>query len=749
MRGKFLTLLFLALPASLVAQAGSDETTPVAPALPPHVAPPPDKPATCDLGCLTAEKQGGGREHFWAEGSVDFQIGDLRIQADRIDLFESAIASGGTSRRIVALGNVVFVREQERLAGQRLEMDLATNRGVFEDAVGYMEPGVFIEADRIERLDADTYRMTGAKFTSCAQPNPRWGFTTSSATIHREDKIVAKNVLFRVKAVPSFYIPYFQYPLKRSQRSTGLLFPRFGFSEQRGYALGAGFFWASGRSHDSTFLLDYYSRFGTGLTHELRYLRLGGSQGRFRSNIVQRSEVEGRDYDLDWSAVQNLPGSFRASLNVRRFSSTTFQQQYQDDLDRASVRSQGGSFNVQGRLLGNNVQLVTEFNETFFGDELTRSIRRLPTLRISRSPKRIGRTGIVLRYEARAERLSQGVQDLTAPYARFDFSPEISRPMSTSFLQVNPRLGFHYTHYSDTLTDEGLDGVALNRPVLEGTVDVRGPTFSRVFNTPGSGYSPRFKHEIGPEFYWVYRTPVDDFDLIPKFDGIDQLLGTNQVSYGLVQRILAKRPVRNTDKLRTHELFLWNIFQTYYVQIGEGQNEFDPNFSSSAFGPGGVPSHYSPIKSRIRLTPTRNIRLQHDTEYDINFNQFRVQSLSLRWNFGGGNIGGSWSRAEQLSELPEERVPRRNTIRAGAQVAIAGRRLVLSGSTDYDLLKKSLIRSSARLRYRVQCCGLMLETIQFRFNTRDERQFRFAIELENLGTIGLGGDQGLVTEASR
>ena len=99
---------------------------------------------------------------------------------------------------------------------------------------------------------------------------------------------------------------------------------------------------------------------------------------------------------------------------------------------------------------------------------------------------------------------------------------------------MNPRLGFRYTRYSDTLTDDGLDGPALDRPVFEATVGVRGPTFSRVFTTPGFGYSPRLKHEIGPEFNWIYRTAVDEFDVIPKFDGIDHLLGTNQLSYGLV-----------------------------------------------------------------------------------------------------------------------------------------------------------------------------------------------------------------------
>jgi len=43
----------------------------------------------------------------------------------------------------------------------------------------------------------------------------------------------------------------------------------------------------------------------------------------------------------------------------------------------------------------------------------------------------------------------------------------------------------------------------------------------------------------------------------------------------------------------------------------------------------------------------------------------------------------------------------------------------------------------------------MVEAIRFNFNDRDETQFRFAVELENIGSIGLGGDQGLVAETSR
>ena len=87
-------------------------------------------------------------------------------------------------------------------------------------------------------------------------------------------------------------------------------------------------------------------------------------------------------------------------------------------------------------------------------------------------------------------------------------------------------------------------------------VEMRGPTFAKVWDTPGFAYSERFKHVIGPEVSWTYRSRVEDYNSIPKFDGNDYFLGTNQINYSLVQRFFAKRarPVRQVTALRVPDL---------------------------------------------------------------------------------------------------------------------------------------------------------------------------------------------------
>jgi lipopolysaccharide transport LptD-like protein len=263
-----------------------------------------------------------------------------------------------------------------------------------------------------------------------------------------------------------------------------------------------------------------------------------------------------------------------------------------------------------------------------------------------------------------------------------------------------------------------------------------------VFQNPSGVYSDKFKHVIGPEITWRYRTAVDEFDRIPKFDALDQQLGTNQVEYGIVQRILAKRPGAG-GKPQAWELLSWRVGQTYYVQIRDAQNEFDPNYSSSAFGPGGVPDHNSAVQSRLRLRPTQNSQGTFDVEYDVNFKQLRTVSLGTQIRNDRTTLLTNWSRGLTLDVNPDKRVVTRDFLRGAASFDLLPGRLLLEGGIDWDIALKQVLQSRGGLRYDVQCCGFTVEAIHYDFNTRHDNSIRFSIELANIGSIGnfMGQDQ--------
>lgn len=735
------------------------------PPAPPGTRPPaPDAIETLPPGEIRvkAESQEQLDKGHWAwRGGVDLRVGDARLLADKADVYQDALPNGKVKQRLVAEGNVVFIRGEERLAGDRVEMD-DTGHGFFDHAIGYVAPGVFVEGRRVERVDEDTYRVQGGKFTACAQPNPRWTIQASSARIEVDDKIIAKNALFKVKGVPAFYLPILYYPIRHDGRASGFLFPHFGHSRVKGYEVGTGFFWAMGRSVDQTIYGDWYSSLGFGVGHEFRYASASPSRGTFRTylfNLRAESPVydadtgelvsgreSSRDYDIDWNALQMFPGKVRASVAVRKYSDLLFAQRFNDSFNMASTRTERFSGSVEKDL---KLAVLTAYGDrtaTYFGTDYKRILGRLPGLSLRRFPRPIGWGKVVFGLEAGADHLQLGTTDSLDDWKRWDFAPTVSRPLSLSYLTVNPSVGYRYTKWGSRIgTDEEGNSTYVPDPIdrsyFESSIDLRGPTFARVFETAGLGYTDRIKHTIGPEVTWTYRTRVEDANSIPKFDGADYLYGTNEIRYALVQRFYAKRRGPN-GKAQPWEFFQWRLMQTYYVQINEGQNNFDPNYSSSAYGPGFTPEHLSPIQSRMRIKPTRDVSIDFQSEYDVNFKQFRRQSAFLTLGFPRLQLQSSWSRSVRTSVDPAERTVGAHTIRGSLFSEVIAKRLFLEGSADYDLVRDTLYQMRAKVKYSVQCCGVAVEHIRYSWNGRDDVAWRFNLELANVGAMGnfLGAD---------
>lgn len=688
---------------------------------------------------IRANRQQGGDGRLHYEGFVDLRFGQLRIQADSLDMIDEKKADGTAAQSIEASGNVVFMSGSERISGETLRLDLDSGKGVFTKASGYLQPDVLFEAESIERVDADTYKLKGASFTACTQPNPRWMFRAKSATVDIDKRIKATMVGLRVKGVPTpLVLPYFQFPINPDQRSTGILTPRYGSSTLKGRELGLGFFWAMGRSMDQTFYYDWYTTYGIGIGHEFRFIRNSGSRGSFRSYFTRPKGANTFAYDLDWAASQALPYRFKATLSANFYSDLTSRQSLQDSLDYSSTRTRRGAFGLQGALGPALVKLEADTNDVFFYDGSLQRRRHLPQLRINQSPKKIGRSGLAFGYEATAERLAQGNDQSLEQYSRIDIAPELSSSITTPFLQLTPKALVRYTRYGASLDDNGaLNGPALDRKFFEGSLEARGPKLFRVFRLPGDVYSDKFKHTFEPEIIYTYRSKVDSFDSIPSFDFNDQYPGTNQVLYGLTNRIYAKRP-GPSGKLITHELINWRVSQTYYFDIGQNQGQFDPNYYSAVFarGPGGAPSHKSPIQSAFSLRPTTSSSFNFSTEYNPNYKQFTSISLNARVNRPRVSLQSGWSRMVRTSDQPAERTALFNTLRGSGRFELWPNRLSVEGSTTYDILQKLMLQSTARVRFGIQCCGFAIERINYNTRYRKESKTTFQIELAGISSIG-------------
>ncbi len=272
-----------------------------------------------------------------------------------------------------------------------------------------------------------------------------------------------------MKDVPAFYIPYFIYPIEQDQRSTGILFPHFGQSDTRGFNIGTGFFWVTGRSSDQTFYVDHFTEFGYGFGHELRYKRTGPSRGNFRTYGFRRDAGRRAGSTISTGTrCSCCRGSGRPTLNVQESSTLIFQEQFQDNIDLASRRTLRSSASLQRSFGPLNVQAYADSVDTFFGsDESFDRRRHVPALAVNHSSRKLGRSGFVFGFESRAENLEFGNQDVVNRYSRFDLYPRLSRPMSVSFLQFTPQVQARATRYGATNTEDGFVDES-DRPAVPG-----------------------------------------------------------------------------------------------------------------------------------------------------------------------------------------------------------------------------------------------------------------------------------------
>jgi LptD protein len=685
--------------------------------------------------------------HYRFHGFVDVVAGDLRVQANEVDLFEEEGPDGKLHRRAEATGEVVFFQGDQRLSGTSGTLDLDTGKGRILHARGFLDPGVFVEADEIERISAKVYRVKGGTFTSCYQPHPRWSFTARSAKVKLGSHLLATLVDFHVMDAPTpIFLPVFYYPLHEDQRSTGLLFPQVSTSSIRGFGVSSGFFWAMGRSYDQTLTVERYSKEGIGLGHEFRYQLANPSQGTFFTRGLRQKEGGNWDYTLQWDAAQALPGKFTAKLSVFQNSNTIFGARLQDRIDLALSRNESARMSVSRNFSFGDLLLQARRDTSVpAGSTPTETqYEHLPSLRLSRAALGVAHTKIGIGYDLAADQLGIGDGKTVNRFGRLDGSVRVQRPFATSFLNITPLVSTHYRQWGAQQSSTGFVRERLDQSYFEGSVGIEGPTFSRVFLNEGGFYSDKLKHEIGPTATFSYLSAIENFDQIVKVDERDRFpsAGSGSINYGLVQRLSAKRPGYGGKPVAI-TLLSWTLTQSYYADVRASRS--DPRFDSSTFTdvpaaiatPTPVPRHHSPIRSRIRFAPSGQWTADSLAEYDIYAHGFRSLSVSTRLSLDRLSFDGSWSRSQTFNEAGQATVVT-SLLEGGGQFQLVPNKLAVSGEAHFDLRSVATIRlpnAKASLRYDVQCCGFIVDYHYLKYSDElKDSGFSFRIQLANIGS---------------
>jgi hypothetical protein len=301
---------------------------------------------------------------------------------------------------------------------------------------------------------------------------------------------------------------------------------------------------------------------------------------------------------------------------------------------------------------------------------------------------------------------------------------------------VNSSVSWRATYWSESLDELTNTQVpeSVGRHYFDLTSRVTGPSFNKIFNTPGGGYAEKFKHVIEPTLVVQRVTAVDEFDRIVKLDGTDFVVGNvTRFNYGLNNRLYAKKDV-------SREILSLIVGQTYYTD--ENAAQFDRYYESSFSGT--LPSKFSPVSVQARVSPTDRVQGEFRTEWDHTVRAFRTFAANGIVNRDALQLSAGWSQRRYIPELPGFDDETRADHYLNASASVRGLRNRVGGTYafNYDLRRGSFLQQRYLAYYNAQCCGVAFEYQTFNFTPGfagvpipQDRRFNVSFTLAGIGSF--------------
>jgi LPS-assembly protein len=698
-------------------------------------------------------------DHFHLMNQAAIEGRDFKFFADDVDLYVN-------TNKVVASGNVVFTNADGRISAERVEFDTATGVGTFYDASGIMslakqgpaantaafggqDPDVYFYGAMLEKLGARKYRITRGGFTTCVQPTPRWEITSGSVVLNLDDYAIARNMLLKVKGVPLMFLPVIYYPIQKSERQTGFLLPTYGTSTIRGQSISNAFFWAINRSQDATLFHDWFTRTGTGMGSEYRYIAGLQSAGNVRLYRFNQHETryEQSDatlpaktsYEFTGAVTQALGGTARARMRLDYFSDVFTQQIYHQNIYQASRRSrivEAGASDVFGPLA---TTLLYQRNETFDSEEKSVLYGSTPKLTAVLAPQQLFGAPIYASLNSEYgylpyRNVTNNVVALDNSLSRVDLAPSLRVPLSRlTYLSVNTSAGYRTTYYSRSFNARGVAVPdSFIRDYAQLRTDIVGPVFTKIWDTPETSYAERMKHVIEPAFTVDYTTAIDNAQRTPILTDTSDFVvgGTSRLTYGLTNRFMYRGKTVDGVRGQTREFITVGVQQTYYSN--SESSKFDTSYSSS--NSSGKAVNLSPVSLTARVSPSSRVDANTRLEYDVN--GLGLASLGVGSTVSAGLASGSL----QFSRQHLSRNSKPNSYFSGStSLHTPNGHVTGTYSLSWDLTHSTIVSQNVNATYMAQCCGLQMEFQNFHLVSSaplpSDRRFNVSFVLAGLGTF--------------
>jgi LPS-assembly protein len=731
----------------------------VACAAPQQVRPPAAKGGVAELSAKGPQRHEGNL--FIADDDVDIHYAGQRLRADHIEYNEE-------TNEAFARGHVQYDFENQHLEADEAHYNVGTGRGTFLNVRGLIkierkpnptilvtDNPLYFEAQQVERLGNDLYVIRKAWITICDPQRPKWQFFAPRARVRLGKTMALVNANFRLFRVPIIWTPYATAPAGSKLRQSGVLVPVAGNSTSKGFVFGDAFYWAPTSWMDTTLGAELLSRRGSEQRGQFRATPWENTSIHYNYfAVIDRLHQGGHEQRLLVRSL--LPNNWRFVADVNELSSLTFRLVFSDTFGEAINSEVRSSTFLTHNFNGFSFNLAALSDRSFLSinPQTSVTLRDAPQARfgsVEQSP--FEHLPVYFSFNALADALKRDDIGFTpiptyVPIAtqdfvpRMEFAPRLTMPLHFGpWLSATTTATFRTTYYGASLTPAGFVSTqSLTRNDGEFTFDLRPPTLERFFgriSPDKTKRQKRYKHTIEPHITYRDITGINNFFQFIRFDADATRSDTNEVEYGVTQRLWMK-----SGDDQPQELLSWRLTQKHYFDptfggaIFNGQrNVLEPLDSISPFAFALGPRNSSPIVSDFRITPGGLFDTESLLEYDPQISKVTVIGTLVKIK----------PYREFFATLAHFRLqdnpvlqPLSNQVRLLTGYGSETRRgFNVTTGISYDITNSALQDELVQVSFNGKCCGLALEYRRFALGqVRTDNQFRVAFIVANIGTFG-------------
>ncbi|HRK77974.1 MAG TPA: LPS-assembly protein LptD [Thiobacillus sp.] len=667
------------------------------------------------------------------------KAGPLFVTADRIESTAANVieASGHVEARQAGQNffanwlrydttlSQVEARGQVRLEQAALQVTGDTLKFNLDDYSGELTQPVYRfpsqqgrgNADRIEFIDENHFKLQDATYTTCSADNDDWFLKVGDLDIDRTRSVgTARHASLQFLGVPILYTPWVDFPLSDA-RKTGMLAPTFGTTERSGLDILVPYYLNLAPNYDATLYPRLLSKRGVQLGGEFRYL-LADARGENRLEYLPNdSEAERTRWSV---ALKN-----EASLNANTQAGMVFNRVSDDDYFRdlsnlisitslthlnreAWLTTQHANWHAE--LRAQSYQTLRDSTSTI---HILEPYARLPQARLGMT-KTFG-NGLEFKLDSEATRFAHPTQTEGTRALAY---PTLRLPLTNSFGFFTPQIGWHSSYYD---LDDSVDKqrISRNLPIL--SLD-SGVTFDRPFRFAGHD----FEQTLEPRAYYVYA-PYRNQDAIPVFDtalldfsyaqmftenqfiGGDRVNDANQLTLTVTSRFIEAES--GLERLQV------TLGQRYYFSAQQVSLPDVPPRTSSA----------TDLLAAISGQITRDWRIDTAWQYDTQNGTTIRQNLGASYRPGPGRaLNFGYRFIDQTTEQVD----------LSAQWPLA-RRWYGMFRYNYSFQDDKLVEGLAGLEYNGGCWAV--RAVFQRLATKEDQStdaLFFQLELSGMGRLG-------------